>query len=178
VVVLSHTAPVLLVIVMLLAGACSGRRDAGRSDTSATNAEVGPPSSGGMMSGHMPMMGGRAQADTSATPRTSATAAAGVGACPATGQALVDGGRLIFGGAGNCFACHGSSATGTPLAPDLTDAQWLNIDGSYASIIPLVRNGVPHPKQYPAPMPPMGGAQLSNEQVCAVAAYVYSLHRP
>jgi mono/diheme cytochrome c family protein len=137
-----------------------------------------PPPSGGMMSGHMPMMGGRGQADTGATPRTTATAAAAVGACPATGQALVDQGRLIFGGAGNCFACHGSSATGTPLAPDLTDARWLNIDGSYASIIPLVRAGVAHPKQYSAPMPPMGGAQLSNDQVCAVAAYVYSLHRP
>lgn len=165
-------------LVLVVGGACSGRREAGQGDTAASSADTRPPSSGGMMSGHMPMMGGRGQADTGATPRTTATAAAAVGGCPATGQALVDQGRLIFGGAGNCFACHGSTATGTPLAPDLTDARWLNIDGSYASIIPLVRTGVAHPKQYPAPMPPMGGAQLSDDQVCAVAAYVYSLHRP
>jgi mono/diheme cytochrome c family protein len=122
------------------------------------------------------MMGG-GQADTGATPKTTATTAAAAGGCPATGQPLVDRGRLIFGSEGNCFACHGSSATGTALAPDLTDARWLNIDGSYASIIPLVRNGVAHPKEYPSPMPPMGGAQLSGDQVCAVAAYVSSLHR-
>lgn len=170
-----RVAAVLVVNLVLIAGACSGRREAGQSDTAGSS---GPPPSGGMMSGHMPMMGGRAQADTGAAPRTTATAAAAVGACPATGQALVDQGRLTFGGAGHCFACHGSSASGTPLGPDLTDARRLNIDGSYAGIITLVRRGVPHPKQYPAPMPPMGGAQLSDEQVCAVAAYVYSLPRP
>jgi mono/diheme cytochrome c family protein len=39
----------------------------------------------------------------------------------------------------------------------------------------VVRNGVPQPKQFPAPMPAMGGAPLSDEQVRAVAAYVYSI---
>jgi hypothetical protein len=34
---------------------------------------------------------------------------------------------------------------------------------------------VPYPKQHAAPMPPMGGASLTPQQVCAVAAYVYSL---
>jgi mono/diheme cytochrome c family protein len=38
-----------------------------------------------------------------------------------------------------------------------------------------VTNGVPQPKEHPAPMPPKGGAQLSDDQVKAVAAYVYSL---
>jgi mono/diheme cytochrome c family protein len=56
--------------------------------------------------------------------------------------------------------------------------RWLNIDGSYAAIAGLVRTGVPNPKQHSAPMPPMGGATMSAVQVCAVAAYVYSLgHR-
>jgi mono/diheme cytochrome c family protein len=64
------------------------------------------------------------------------------------------------------------------LAPDLTDAQWLNVDGSYGSIAGLVRSGVPKPKEHSAPMPALGGAPLSGAQVCAVAAYVYSLgHR-
>jgi mono/diheme cytochrome c family protein len=170
----------LLGIMMLVAGACSGGREAGSRGGGASGPEGRSPShSGGMgrmMSGRMPMMGG-APADTAAAPRPTAAPAPAAGACPETGQALVDQGRRIFGGAGNCFACHGPTATGTQVAPNLTDGTWLNIDGSYGAIIALIRSGVPHPKQYPAPMPPMGGAQLSNDQVCAAAAYVYSLQR-
>ena len=87
-------------------------------------------------------------------------------------------GDSIFHGqaaGGACFTCHGQDAKGTPLAPDLTDQQWLNGDGSLQFIISTVTNGVPKPKQHQAPMPPMGGASLTPEQVRAVAAYVYSL---
>ena len=38
-----------------------------------------------------------------------------------------------------------------------------------------IQTGVPTPKKAPAPMPPMGGASLTPEQVRAVAAYEYSL---
>jgi mono/diheme cytochrome c family protein len=48
-------------------------------------------------------------------------------------------------------------------------------DGSYAGIKKTITDGVPQPKQYRSPMPAMGGAQLTPEQVSAVAAYVYSL---
>jgi mono/diheme cytochrome c family protein len=89
----------------------------------------------------------------------------------------VDRGRQIFAARGNCFSCDGPNAAGTAAAPDLTDSQWLDADGSYAFIIALVRGGVPHPKQYSAPMPPERGASLSAGQVCAVAAYVHSLGR-
>lgn len=78
-------------------------------------------------------------------------------------------------GGGTCYACHGMEAKGGPLAPDLTDAQWVNGDGSYGFIVQTVRQGVPQPKQAPAPMPPMGGASLNDDQVTAVSAYVYSL---
>ncbi len=130
---------------------------------------------GGMM-GRAGMTGGMmgARADTAAAPRAQAAAATAPD-CPPIAQPLVDQGRAIFTGGGNCFACHGSNAKGTALAPDLTDQTWLNIDGSYAAIADLVRTGVAKPKQHPAPMPPLGGAQLDQAQVCAVAAYVYSL---
>jgi hypothetical protein len=37
---------------------------------------------------------------------------------------------------------------------------------------------VPQPKEYRNPMPPTGGAQLTPDQVSALAAYVWSLsHR-
>jgi mono/diheme cytochrome c family protein len=74
-----------------------------------------------------------------------------------------------------CVACHGPDAKGTQLAPNLTDAEWINVDGTYDAIINLVKTGVPTPKQAPAPMPPMGGASLDDAGVRAVAAYVWSL---
>ena len=78
-------------------------------------------------------------------------------------------------GGGTCSACHGQDAKGTAVAPDLTDSQWLNGDGSYQFIVNTITNGVPKPKQHPAPMPPKGGAPLTDDQVNAVAAYEYSL---
>ena len=97
-------------------------------------------------------------------------------ACPEIGEALTERGRAVFTGRGNCSACHGPDATGGPLAPDLTDGEWLNMDtSSYEKVAALVREGVPSPVSHPAPMPPKGGADLSDQEVCAVAAYVISL---
>jgi len=76
---------------------------------------------------------------------------------------------------GICYTCHGPAGKGTPLAPDLTDGEWLNTDGTLAGIEAIVKAGVPKPLKYPAPMPPMGGANLSAAEIKAVAAYVYSL---
>ena len=117
--------------------------------------------------------------------RASAAAAAPAAAPGADGGAQSPGqvalGDSIFHGqlaGGTCTACHGQDAKGTVVAPDLTDAQWINGDGSYQFIVSTVTTGVPQPKQHPAPMPPKGGATLSDAQVHAVAAYVYSLsHR-
>ena len=127
------------------------------------------------------MMAGATMGPREMGPREMGTIAGvvvGAPECPAVDPKLVAQGRAIFTGAGNCQMCHGANAKGTPLAPDLTDATWLNIDGSYAAIAGLVNKGVPAPKKYPAPMPPMGGASLAAGQVCAVAAYVYSLGHP
>lgn len=118
-----------------------------------------------------------AQPGTSAPP--SATPASGAGE-PSTDAQSIALGQSIFRGeaaGGTCTTCHGPDGKGTQLAPDLTDAQWLNADGTYASIVATITTGVSKPKQYPGVMPPMGGAQLTPEQVRAVAAYVYSLSR-
>ncbi len=74
-----------------------------------------------------------------------------------------------------CYTCHGMDASGTPLAPNLRDSEWINADGSPESIEAIIRNGVPTPVTHPAPMPPMGGAQLSDEQIQNLVAYVYAL---
>jgi glucose/arabinose dehydrogenase/mono/diheme cytochrome c family protein len=113
-----------------------------------------------------------------------AGAAAAVAALPVpqgSTRQMVELGAAVFHGrvgGGTCTGCHGSDASGTPLGPPLLGHRWLWGDGSYASIEKIVREGVPQPKQYRAPMPPMGGAQLTDEQVSAVAAYVWGLsHR-
>jgi mono/diheme cytochrome c family protein len=82
--------------------------------------------------------------------------------------------RGQVGGAA-CTGCHGASGQGSPLGPDLTGKKWLWSDGSFAGITKIITDGVPQPKQYRSPMPAMGGAQLTPEQVSAVAAYVWSL---
>lgn len=89
-------------------------------------------------------------------------------------------GASIFEGkvaGGICFTCHGPDAKGTQLAPDLTDQEWLDGDGSYEFIVQTITNGVPTPKTFPGPMPPFGQA-LAPEQIRATAAYVYSLTHP
>ena len=90
---------------------------------------------------------------------------------------MVTQGEQIYGGPGNCFACHGPNGAGTPLAPALNDANWLNIDGSFDAIAQIISAGVPTPKQHPAPMPPRGGSQITDDQVRQVAAYLYSISR-
>ncbi|MDQ8164442.1 MAG: c-type cytochrome [Gemmatimonadota bacterium] len=77
---------------------------------------------------------------------------------------------------GTCFTCHQLNAKGLPgLAPDLTDAKWLHGDGSLAFIVATIQKGVAKPKAASAPMLPRGGTNLTDDQVKAVAAYVYSL---
>jgi len=79
---------------------------------------------------------------------------------------------------GACWACHGHNGKGTDVAPQLANnPKWLNIDGSLDAIKGIVTNGVPKPKKHSGAMPPMGGAQLTQEQIDALAAYVYSLSK-
>jgi glucose/arabinose dehydrogenase len=58
--------------------------------------------------------------------------------------------------------CHGEAAQGTLLGPDLTGKKWLWSD---AGIAKTIIGGVPEPKQYPSPMPPMGATRT---RWCAV----------
>jgi mono/diheme cytochrome c family protein len=98
----------------------------------------------------------------------------------ATKAQVVLGDRIFHGHVGGaaCTGCHGADGGGTPLGPNLTNRQWLWSDGSLNGIRSTITQGVMHPKNYRAPMPPLGGAQLTSEQVSAVAAYVWALsHR-
>ncbi len=95
----------------------------------------------------------------------------------ATKDEIKHGARVFRGQAGGatCAACHGSDAKGTPLGPDLTNGQWLWGDGSLAAITRTIAEGVAEPKRYRSPMPPMGGTELSKQDLDDVAAYVWTL---
>jgi mono/diheme cytochrome c family protein len=92
-------------------------------------------------------------------------------------QADFEEGRRLFTGQPACHACHGPQATGTALAPDLTDDRWINVEEpTMAEVMRIIREGVPDPVEAPAPMPPMGGARLTDDQIRALAAYVLGLN--
>jgi mono/diheme cytochrome c family protein len=90
-----------------------------------------------------------------------------------TREQVVAGSKLYA--AQTCTGCHGADAKGTPLGPDLASGKWLWGDGSLASIRKIIDDGVPMPKQYRAPMPAKGGAQLSAAQLNDLAAYVWAV---
>ena len=93
-------------------------------------------------------------------------------------RAMVElGDRIYHGQVGEaaCTGCHGDRGQGSPLAPAITGKKWLWSDGSLDGIAKTITEGVSQPKQYRSPMPPMGGAELTADQVRAVAAYVWSI---
>ena len=162
----------------LLAGlltACGGDRGAaGGSDTAAATgapATPAPPADTGAAAGGQP-------ADTAAAPAApSGPAAAGAAAAARTRS------RSRWETASSTARWEAPPATPATdrtararrWARTLNDKEWLHSDGSLPAIVKTIKAGVPKPTKAPAPMPPMGGAALSDDQVNAVAAYVYSL---
>jgi mono/diheme cytochrome c family protein len=110
-----------------------------------------------------------------AQPASTATTAAAVTRPTGVTQAMVQTGRGLYSGAAECSNCHGQDGKGTGLGPNLTDRVWLNGDGSYDAIVRVITEGVPNPKEHSQPMQPKGGADITAEQVRALAAYVYTL---
>jgi mono/diheme cytochrome c family protein len=127
-----------------------------------------------------------------ATPATDQTTTApgttpgttGDAAAPAMGDAaanlppgvtaqMVGEGQQLYGTV--CIACHGAGGTGGPLGPALNDQNWIHITGEFEEIVTITRNGVAQPREYPAPMPPMGGGNFNDDQLRAISAYVYSI---
>jgi len=112
------------------------------------------------------------------TNQDAGAAAAALPVPPGATRAMVAQGDSLFHGqvaGAACTGCHGLSGGGGPLAPDLSHNKWLWSDGSYQGIAKTITDGVMHPKNYRSPMPPMGGSQLTHEQVLALAAYLWAL---
>jgi mono/diheme cytochrome c family protein len=92
---------------------------------------------------------------------------------PGVTAQMISQGQQLYGTV--CVACHGAGGVGGPLGPALNDQNWIHITGEYEEILNITRTGVAQPREYPAPMPPMGGGNFNDEQLRAIAAYVYNI---
>lgn len=160
-----------LAVVSALAGCREGSR-AGSLPTDSTRPAVRASASASDAGSMMPVM---EEGENTRTPIVAPVAAKTNGSCPGIDTALVEEGREVFEREGGCYACHGPDARGSGVGPGLTGSDWLDTNGSYPAIAGVVQDGIIRPRRFPISMPPMGGADLDGEQVCAVAAYVFSL---
>ena len=99
---------------------------------------------------------------------------------PGVTAQMVREGETLFKGAGLCSACHGQDGKGIPnLGTNLADAQWVQSKGSYDEIVRQITTGVAADKSTTGVvMPPKGGTSITDAQVKAIAAYVWSLSHP
>lgn len=104
-------------------------------------------------------------------------------AAPANAQGIPEGatkemvakGDEIFHKAGLCYACHGQDGKGL-VGPNLTDDVWIHSKGTFPELIAQINKGVTKEESKSGVMmPPKGGSSISDDDVKAVAAYVYSL---
>jgi len=92
---------------------------------------------------------------------------------------MIRNGQLLFEGPGLCVSCHGQDGGGvTGNAVDLTDGAWKHSDGSFDGILAQIKSGVPKEHSESGNgMPQRGASRLTENQLRAVAAYVWSLSR-
>ena len=84
---------------------------------------------------------------------------------------------------GSCYRCHGKAGIGSANGPKLVSRVWQHGSGSYADIVATISRGVPIAEiknpSHKLAMRARGGMQplLTDDQVNAVAAYVYTISR-
>ena len=80
---------------------------------------------------------------------------------------------------GSCQRCHMQGGQGGGRGPALTDDEWLHSDGDLEGIRATIVTGVAEDEfkagDYPYPMYAMGGMELDEDGLNALAAYVWSL---
>lgn len=115
------------------------------------------------------------------TSQTGAAAKAATGGLPAgVTTAMIAEGDSLYHKA-SCVRCHGADAKGAQNGPNLTGPTFMHVNGTYPDFVRLIMSGVPadsiQDKSHRFAMRPKGGGQtpLTDDQVKAVAAYVYSL---
>ena len=111
---------------------------------------------------------------------TTTAKAAGGGLPAGVTTAMITQGDSLFHAA-SCVRCHGADAKGAQNGPSLMGPTFMHVNGTYEDFVRLIMSGVPadsiKDKAHRFAMRPKGGGQtpLTDDQVKAVAAYVYSL---
>jgi mono/diheme cytochrome c family protein len=91
---------------------------------------------------------------------------------------MLEAGKKLYD-EGSCMRCHGMDGKGTQRAPDLTDAEWVQSDGTLQGIRETIFWGVRR-KDFADEtrrfeMNPGGGMELEWAQYDDMAAYIWSL---
>ena len=129
-------------------------------------------------------------AATASAPASTPAAAPAVAAAPGAAAvrlpagvtpAMVALGDSLFN-AGSCQRCHGQKGVGARNAPSLLEGPWQHHKGTYAEIVATITTGIPKTAfkdtTRPFAMNPRGGPMnLTDDQVKAVAAYVFTITR-
>lgn len=96
-----------------------------------------------------------------------------------TDEMIATGGGMF--NSGSCQRCHMQGGQGGGRGPALTDDQWLHSEGDLEGIRSTIISGVAEDEfkagEYPYPMYEMGGMELDEDGLNALAAYVWSLTR-
>ena len=88
-------------------------------------------------------------------------------------------GKALYHGSANCAACHGVEGRGTDEGPALTGGLWLHGPGTYEWLVEQIKAGIPaHRTMTGKPMPMRGWVPMNDQDVRAVAAYVWSITHP
>ncbi len=121
--------------------------------------------------------------ETTPAPSTSPAPTAAVNTAPAslmmTASMVAQGDSMFH--ARTCVRCHGADAGGAKNGPSLKGPTFLHTGGQYNQIVRIITEGVPadsiKDKSHAFPMRARGGAAplLSDPEIQAIAAYVYSL---
>lgn len=92
---------------------------------------------------------------------------------------MIRNGKLLYEGPGFCASCHGTTGAGVGSASgNLTDSTWAHSDGSFDGILRQIMSGLPQGHNTTGrPMPERGGSRLTENQLRAIAAYVWTLSR-
>lgn len=142
-------------------------------------AAIGACSSGTTSSSSAP-----APAPAPSSSASTAAARPATPAAPAFTAAMVKMGDSLYHARG-CRNCHGMDAKGAANGPTLITTQFMHVNGSYADFVRIITDGVPaaaiKDQNHKIPMPARGGtrpAAFTDDQINAVAAYVYSLNHP
>ena len=98
---------------------------------------------------------------------------------PALSVAMLRVGDSVFHGQvgdARCSRCHGQRAMQAPAGPDLSKSRWLRV-APYGSVVHFLAHGQRDTRGEDPGTPHAGAAQLSAEELRAVALYVDSLAR-